>query len=195
MKNKQILLLGSRGYVGKYLLNAIKDADIISINHYTCDLCVQSDLKKLQKTLSSFTRIDAVINCVGKVNLKRFEEYSIEEVRELLNKNFMTVYNILKIIIPIFKKQKQGKFINVSSIRGITGAPNRTIYSASKFAVQGLIDSLRLELKDTNIKLTNICPGKLDDSVTREDISKTVNYLLNLSDKTYVRNIILGGTL
>jgi short-subunit dehydrogenase len=186
-----ILLFGSGGYIGKYLSNNIK-SNVIPINRDMCDLF---NIDNLREVLNKYPKIDAIVNCVGKVTIKSFDEYTSDDVDELISKNLITVYNLLKVSIPIFRKQGEGRFINISSIRGITGAPNKTIYTASKFAVQGLIDSLRLELKETNIKLTNICPGRLDDTVTREDIAKTINYLLSLSDKTHIRNIILGGQL
>jgi len=92
-------------------------------------------------------------------------------------------------------KQGQGHIINILSTRAITGGPNRAAYSASKFAAKGLMDSLRLEIPKS-IKITNICPGKVsDEDVTHKDLCKTIDYVLSLSDKAIIRDLIIGGVL
>ena len=114
-------------------------------------------------------------------------------------------------VLPHMRKQKEGYIINISSVRGITAAPNKGIYSATKYAVRALTETIFLENKGYNIKATSVCPGiiwtdstkeklKMEgltkkDVLLEEDIVKTIKYLLSLSQKAHIREIVIGGRL
>ncbi len=192
-----IVITGGEGNLGTYLTDKLNVKDIvISLSHNTCDISDLNSIKKsINKIIKKYKRIDVLINNAGVMKFESVDLISQESLKKTFEVNTIGTINMIKEVLYYMQKENSGYIINISSIRGITGCPNKSIYSASKFAIQGFSDSLRYELKDTNIKITNICPGKFLDTVTYRDIYNTIKYLLSLSYKTCVRNIILGGQL
>lgn len=107
-------------------------------------------------------RLDVLINNAGYGQAGALEDIS----RELMQKQFETnVFGLLELtnlVIPIMRKQGQGRIINVSSILGIISMPFRGAYNASKYAVEGICDTLRLELSSSGIKVITIEPGPIE---------------------------------
>ena len=194
--NKVIVITGGSGLIGKSLTETLsKNNDVVSLSHNNCDITSHFDRRDLVNfVMSKYRRIDVLINCTGVMLFNKIEDVTEEEIDKSLDVNFKGTVGMIKDFLPVMLKQKEGSILNISSIRGISGCPGKSIYSASKFALQGFTDSLRHELKDTGVKITNICPGSVPSSVSCEDINLTVDYLLKL-DKTIVRDIILGGQL
>jgi len=191
-----IVLFGNKGDLGSYLENNIKNRKIIGVSRDNCNMESKEFIQKfLEGIADKYGKIDSIINAIGRIELGNFESTDISIFNKVMNDNVKVLYNILMASVPLLSRAGRGRFINISSIRGISGAPNKSIYSCSKYAVQGLIDSLRLEYKDSGIKFTNICSGLIGESVTKDDIVKAICFVLDLSDATYVRNIILGGLL
>ena len=195
--DRVIVITGGGGKLGEILTRHLsKNNIVISLSHKDCDITSRKVVSKVFKSIiKKHKRIDVLINAAGVMIFNPLKKISDKEIDLTLNVNFKGVVNTIQEIIPIMERQEYGRIINLSSIRGITGAPNKAVYSASKFALQGFIDSLRYELKGSNIKVTNICPGRILETVSCRDIVSSVNYVLSLSDRTFVRNIILGGQL
>ena len=169
-------------------------ANILSV---PCDVSNREQVKDMvNQGLAKFGRIDVLINNAGSYIFDDFENIKEEDFDNMYKVNTKGILICTQEILPIMRKQKTGHIINILSIRGITGCPGRGAYTATKFAAKGLTDSLRMELKDSNIKVTNICPGRVaPDKVTNEDICKTVDYVLSVSQNCNIRDIILGGQL
>jgi len=167
--------------------------NIISI---PCDITDKEQVQVMvNKGIEKFGRIDVLINNAGIYQFNNFEDITEEELNSMYQVNVKGILLCSQAVLPIMLKQNSGKILNILSIRSHTGAPTKAAYSASKFAAKGLMDSLRMELKSP-INITNICPGKVsEEDVTYSDLCKTVDYLLSLSDKAIVRDIILGGQL
>src|SRR3989338_8365422 len=117
----------------------------------------------INKILKSDGKIDILINNAGYVgSLKKLEDISYEDLEKNFETNIYSMFSILKCVVPAMKKQKSGMIINVSSMAGKRGVPKLSAYSASKFAVVGLTQSLAKELKDTNIRSITLCPGGMN---------------------------------
>ena len=126
----------------------------------------------------------------------KFENIKESDMDAMYNVNIKGTLLFSQTVLPIMRKQKSGYIINISSTRGITGAPNKGAYAVTKFGVRALAETLFQENKKYGIKTTSICPGKLDKKlVTYDDIINTVKYLLTLGPKAYVKEIIIGGQL
>ena len=206
---KVVLITGASRGIGQQLGNSLwrynkilcsrsmeaqdRYTNILSI---PCDVTNKDDIKTMvNKGLEKFGRIDVLINNAGWWQFNDFENITEEEFSKMYEVNVKGILLTTQAVLPTMLKQGSGHIINILSIRAITGGPNRGAYTASKFAAKGLMDSLRLEVPES-IKITNVCPGNVsEEDVTYKDLCNTIDYVLSLSDKAVVRDLIIGGHL
>lgn len=120
----------------------------------------QSVEKAINETISTFGRIDVVVNNAGYGQLGTLEELSDKEARENFDINVFGSLNIIRHIMPHFRKKKSGHIFNISSIGGFMGAfPGWGVYCATKFAVAGFTEALATEAKSLGITATVVYPG------------------------------------
>jgi len=118
--------------------------------------------------------IDVLINNAGMGIAGDLEHTSIEKDKEQVDTLFIGSLRMIKKVLPIMRKQDYGMIINISSIGGLIGLPYQNMYSAAKFAIEGLSESLYKELRSTNIKIVIVEPGDFKTNFTsRRDIDKT----------------------
>ena len=115
--------------------------------------------KCVQELLSRENRIDVLINNAGAGITGPLEEIPEVEMKRNFETNFFGPIEVIKAVLPTMRKQQDGLIINVTSIAGYMGLPFRGIYSASKGALELLTEAYRMELKEFNIKMTNVAPG------------------------------------
>ncbi|MBO9202403.1 MULTISPECIES: SDR family NAD(P)-dependent oxidoreductase [Niastella] len=113
----------------------------------------------VNKIEKHFGRIDVLINNAGHGLFGITEEVSEAQAREQMETNFFGSLWVTQAVLPIFRKQKSGHLVQVSSFLGITTLPLLGIYNASKFAVEGLIETIGLETAHLGIKTTLIEPN------------------------------------
>ena len=113
----------------------------------------------VENVIAAEGRLDVVINNAGVGITGPIEETPEEEIQHNFDTNFFGPINVIKAVLPQMRKQNSGLIINITSIAGYMGLPYRGIYSASKGALELLTEAFRMELKDFNIKMTNIAPG------------------------------------
>jgi len=104
-------------------------------------------------------RLDILINNAGAGITGPLEEIPEEEILNNFRTNYFGPIQVTKSVLPIMRKQQQGLIINITSIAGYMGLPYRSVYSASKAALEITTEAWRMELKAFNIHMTNIAPG------------------------------------
>ena len=104
-------------------------------------------------------KLDVVINNAGAGITGPIEEIPDVEIKNNFDTNFFGPINVIKAVLPQMRVQNSGLIINVTSIAGYMGLPYRGVYSASKGALELITEAFRMELKDFNIKMTNVAPG------------------------------------
>ena len=119
----------------------------------------QSVERAVQEVLSSTGRLDAVVNNAGFGVLGAVEDTSIEEAKAQMETNFFGVLRVCRAVLPTMRRQGSGHIINISSLAGIVGLPFNGLYCASKFALEGLSESLRLELRQFGVWVVLVEPG------------------------------------
>ncbi len=125
-------------------------------------LDVQSDqsIKScIEMVLSRSNRIDLLVNNAGQAHTSVVEETSLEQAKDILEVNFWGIVRVTAAVLPIMRQQRSGHIINISSLAGLIGTPGQAFYSASKFALEGYSEALRLEVEQFNIRLSLIEPG------------------------------------
>ena len=103
--------------------------------------------------------LDVLINNAGAGITGPIEEIPITEIKNNFETNFFGPIRVINAVLPQMRKQHSGLIINITSIAGYMGLPYRGIYSASKGALELLTEAFRMEIKDFNIKMTNVAPG------------------------------------
>lgn len=106
-------------------------------------------------------RLDALFNNGAYAHPGAVEDLSTEHLRALLETNFIGWYDLTRRVLPTMRRQGSGRIVNCSSVLGFVAVRFTSAYSASKFAVEGWSDALRLELKDTGIHVSLLQPGPI----------------------------------
>lgn len=104
-------------------------------------------------------KIDFLINNAGMGITGPLEETPDEQIARVFDVNYFGVIKVIKAVLPSMRENGGGFIINITSIAGYMGLPYRGVYSATKGALELTTEAFRMELKDFNIKMTNIAPG------------------------------------
>ena len=104
-------------------------------------------------------RLDVVVNCAGFGIGGSIEDTSIDEAKAIFETNVFGILRVCREALPIMREQRSGRIVNVSSLAGRIGLPFQGLYSATKFAIEGLTESLRMEVKAFGIHVSLIEPG------------------------------------
>jgi len=113
----------------------------------------------VQKIIAASGRLDIVINNAGVGITGPLEEIPTAEIRNNFETNFFGPIEVMKAALPQMREQKSGLIINITSIAGYMGLPYRSVYSASKGALELITEALRMEVKSFGIEITNVAPG------------------------------------
>lgn len=111
-------------------------------------------------------RIDVLINNAGFGLAGALEDTTPEEARSQMEVNFFGPLRMIRAVLPHMRSQGSGRLLTVSSMAGHVGMPYQPIYSASKFALEGLNEALRLELRESGIDAAVVCPGDFNTGFT-----------------------------
>ena len=121
------------------------------------------DAKSIQlavaKIIQETGRLDIVINNAGVGIAGPLEEIPMEEIKNNFETNFFGPIEVMKAVLPQMRSQQSGLIINITSIAGYMGLPYRSVYSASKGALELVTEALRMEVKPFGIQITNVAPG------------------------------------
>ena len=111
------------------------------------------------KIIQETGRLDIVINNAGVGIAGPLEEIPMEEIKNNFETNFFGPIEVMKAVLPQMRSQQSGLIINITSIAGYMGLPYRSVYSASKGALELVTEALRMEVKPFGIQITNVAPG------------------------------------
>jgi NADP-dependent 3-hydroxy acid dehydrogenase YdfG len=159
-----VILVARDGFALKALSEEIQDLNG-KASFVTADL---RDTHSLENQLSDFLEqsppVDVLINNAGIGYFKPIEEYSTEEFDGIFEVNVRGAFVLSKMVIPSMKHQRAGLIINIASDVSKRTIPNGSLYTASKYAMHALSESMRKELQPYNIRVTGIYPGLVDSS-------------------------------
>ncbi len=111
--------------------------------------------------------LEAVVNNAGFAVAGAVEDTSIEEAKAQLETNFFGVLRVCRAVLPVMRRQRRGTIVNISSLAGVFGLPFAGLYSASKFALEGMTESLRLETKRLGVRVVLVEPGDFRTAITQ----------------------------
>lgn len=124
------------------------------------DVAVEEDCRQLvARTVAAYGRLDTLVNNAGATMWARFEDIGDMAILDrIMRVNYLGAVYCTHHALPHLKASR-GRLVAVSSLAGRTGVPTRTGYAASKHAMMGFFDSLRIELADSGVTVTTVCPG------------------------------------
>jgi len=131
----------------------------VMLHTMVCDVSKEDDCKRfIDSTIETFGTIDILINNAGMSMRSLFQSAEMDVMRKLMEVNFMGAVYCTKYALPYIIQQR-GTIVGISSTAGYRGLPGRSGYSASKFALQGWLESLRTELSDQGVHVMWVSPG------------------------------------
>jgi len=233
LKNKNALITGAGKGIGKAIAIALAkegvnvilvsrtQADVDQLADETSKLGVKSlalsadvsDINSInnavEKALAEFTNIDILINSAGIASFGKFLELEPASWEKIIQVNLMGTYYATRAVIPNMIERQTGDIINISSTAGLNGNALTSAYSASKFAVLGLTDSLMQEMRKHNIRVTALTPstvatdmakdlnltdGNPEKVMQSEDIAELIIAQLKLSRRVFIKNSSIWST-
>ncbi len=194
MKNKVVIITGATSGIGKACAEVFAKAGSkvvvsgrqqdkvleveTSLKKYAEAMSVVADVSKeedckrlIDETLKQFGRIDVLINNAGISMRALVEEVDLNVLRQLMDTNFWGTVYCTKHALPHLLKDK-GSVVGISSIAGKKGLPGRSGYSASKFAMEGFLESLRTENLKKDLHVLVACPGFTATNIRNTSLSK-----------------------
>ena len=169
-------------------LNTLKKRLKTKIKIFSCDV---NDYEKIKKIIYGLNRVDILVNNAGTNLPEPFLNVKKSSLETLLNVNTKSAFNMAKLCTDKMLKMRNrkkigGSIIHTSSMFGLVGGPNRTVYSMTKFGLEGLTKGMSIDLASSNIRVNSVCP-------TFVATPRAKKYLANKSFKKYaLSNIPLG---
>lgn len=173
MGRETALFLAKAGFIVYAATRTIESFESETENLFPLqlDITSASDIQKnIKIILEKHKRIDILINNAGYGLVSTVENLNEEEMFNQYNINVFAVLRMCQAVIPSMRKQKSGVIINISSFLGKIGLPLLTLYNSSKYAVEGITDSLRYELSEFNIRVHSVMPGFFNTQFARKNL-------------------------
>ena len=195
MKDKVVIITGASSGIGKALafsfgregakivITGRKEIPLMEVSYeltnerienfaFISDVSIEADnAEMIKKTIQKYGKVDVLINNAGISMRALFSEVKLEVLKSVMDVNFWgTVYCTRYAIDHLIKSK--GSLVGISSIAGIQGLPGRTGYSASKFAMQGFLESVRIENLKNGLDVLIACPGFTASNIRNVALSK-----------------------
>ena len=139
------------------------------------DLTKAIQIKKLFHSLKmNYTSIDILINCAGIQHISSVEKYSEEMWEKVISVNLSSCFYTSKYALPLMKKNKWGRIINIASTHGQVASVNKSGYVASKHGLIGLTKTIALETAKLPITCNAICPGWVETPLVSKQIDQRI---------------------
>ncbi|MBG6061848.1 3-oxoacyl-[acyl-carrier protein] reductase [Flavobacterium sp. CG_9.1] len=233
LKNKNALITGAGKGIGKVVAIALakEGVNVILVARTQSDLDqvalevnalgvksltliadvanIDSVNAAVDKALSEFKTIDILINNAGIAAFGKFLELEPEAWERIIQVNLMGTYYATRAVLPNMIERQTGDIINISSTAGLSGNALTSAYSASKFAVLGLTESLMQEVRKHNIRVTALTPstvatdmakelkltdGNPDKVMQAEDMAELIIAQLKLNRRVFIKNSSIWST-
>jgi len=176
VKTKTAIITGDSSGIGRAIANQMLEEGwrVIGISRYLTEKPIEHeqffpkkiDMKnllnlpdKLKLLSEQIAEVDAIVANAGKGQFGHLEEFSYQQIRSLIDLNFLSQVYLIKAFLPAMKRRKTGHVVFIGSEAALSGKKKGSIYCASKFAVRGFCQALRQECAASKIRVTLINPG------------------------------------
>jgi short-subunit dehydrogenase len=227
IKGKNILVIGATGGIGKETIKLLAssganlfitgrnesilqltaaDLKIDASQYFVGDLTIAENVTKLKDAyFAKYNTIDVLINASGIGIIKNMDQLSETEFLQTLMINLFSPYLIIRAFLPAMKEAKKGLMIHVPGVLGKVPMLGAAAYSASKYGLVGMLQSIREEIKRTDIRITNIFMGGVDSPfwdnidlrvqrdkmITSEEAAKAIWFLCQQPTSGVISEMVL----
>jgi NAD(P)-dependent dehydrogenase (short-subunit alcohol dehydrogenase family) len=145
----------------------------VGVEPLVLDVRSDDSVRECIATLASVAeQIDVLVNNAGRAHASVIEETTLDQAKDVFETNFWGVVRVTGAVLPLMRRQRHGHIINVGSLAGLVGVPGQGFYSASKFALEGYSDALRIEVESFNIRVSVIEPGFFSTNLHHDMFSR-----------------------
>ncbi len=131
----------------------------VAVTSVSTDVTIDADRRRLVETAERAGPVDVLINNAGVEFPGSLVELTFDEVDSILETNVRAPLHLAKLVLPSMLERRRGAIVHVSSMAGKSGAPYNSIYSTTKFGLQGFAESMQFELDGTGVHMATVCPG------------------------------------
>lgn len=208
LKQSVAVVTGAGSGIGKHLAIALSRAGArLALNDYNAELLRETEEEIIQGGGEAFSQafdvgsrddmlafanavhehygqVDVVVNNAGvALGQAKVEDVSYEDFQWIVNINMWGVIHGTLAFLPLLRERPRASLVNVCSSFGMLAVPEQAPYCATKFAVRGFTDSIRLELMDTRVRVSLVCPSQVRTNIIRNGRHKTEAAKADLVDK------------
>lgn len=203
---KVILITGASSGIGKCCFDFLQEQGYVvygtSRNESNKTHMLQMDVtnytsieKAIQYIIEREARLDVLVNNAGISIVGAIEDTSMTEAQRIMDTNFWGILRTTRAVLPAMREQNSGLIINISSLAGLFAIPFQSFYSASKFALEGFTESLRMEIRSFGIHACLIEPGDFRTKISENRIftnqsNDTSNYFEKFES---AKKVIVSG--
>ena len=166
-EHNTVILSGRKESQLNEVAAALKSSYVLPLD-VTDERAVQNAVKQVD---NNFGKVDILINNAGVSQRALVSETNNEVGRKLMEVNFFGSIHLTKAVLPLMQKSNTGSIIAMSSAVGKFGFPLRSYYAASKHALHGWYEALGLELKNTDIHVMVVCPGRIKTDISKNALT------------------------
>ena len=149
----------------------------------------------IEKITSEYGRIDILVNNAGYGLFGALEDLEMTEIKKQFETNVFGIIRVIQNVLPAMRLHRTGIIVNISSISGLAGIPSQSAYAGTKFAVEGLSESLSYELEPFGIKIVLIEPGVINTEFVQDLVVPTDRYGIDKNrNQINISNFNTGNT-
>ena len=176
MKIKNILITGASRGIGKAIKIALEKKGFHCHTPTRDELDVSNPVSINAYFSSLNVEIDGLVNNAGINILGDIDSINDIDTEKMINTNLVAPLKLIQLVVKNMKQKGYGRIINISSIWGVRSKKFRTLYSLTKFGLNGITKSLARELGENNILVNSIAPGYVNTEMTNKNISDVAQY-------------------
>jgi len=189
LQNKNVVIIGATGGIGEEVAKMMKNSkanlfltgrDEVKLNElanktgaktFVLDITDENAVNAVsEKIHAKIEQADILINAAGVGVVKPFDALTYEDFDRTIAANLRGPFNLLKAFLPAMKAAKKGLIVNLPGVLGKTPMAGASVYAASKYGLNGMLKSVREELRRTEVRITNLYLGGVDTPFWEEDI-------------------------
>ena len=168
-KNYNVIIAGLSGKKNSDKIK--KNLDKKRLLFFNIELTQSDNIKKIIKgSVKKFKTIDVLVNCAGIQFVSPVDKYPEKIWRKMIDINLTTPFLVTKEVLPVMRKNKFGRTINIASTHGLIASVNKSAYTATKHGLVGLTKVTALETAKENITCNSVCPGFVLTELIQEQI-------------------------